>query len=70
MPLLATVRPGVGTAAEQAKVARELSAALATALDLKDEAHYGITLLGRAQVQRLIKAASKLVDASARAVAP
>lgn len=59
--LLATVRFGDGSPAVQAKRARDLGAALATVLDFKDEAHYGTTLLGPAQVRRLIKGADKLV---------
>lgn len=62
--LLATVRFGEGNPAAQAKRARELAAALATVLDFKDEAHYGTTLLGPAQVRRLIKGADKLVKAA------
>ncbi len=62
--LLATVRFGDGTPAAQARRAGELGAALATVLDFKDEAHYGTTLLGPAQVRRLIKGAEKLVTAA------
>lgn len=62
--LLATVRFGEGNPAAQAKRARDLSAALATVLDFKDEAHYGTTLLGAAQVRRLIKGADKLVKSA------
>lgn len=68
--LLATVRFGAGTPGQQAKRARDLSAALATAVDLKDQAHYGTSLLGKPQVRRLIKAAEKLVAASASVVRP
>jgi hypothetical protein len=52
----------------QAKRARDLGVARATALDLKDQAHYGTSLLGAAQVRRIIKAAQKLVDSSALAL--
>lgn len=62
--LLATIRFGAGTPAVQAKRARDLAGALATVLDLKDEAHYGTSLLGPTQVRRLIKAADKLVTAA------
>jgi hypothetical protein len=62
--LLATVRFGDGTPVVQAKRARDLGAALATVLDFKDEAYYGTTLLGPAQVRRLIKGAGKLVAAA------
>jgi hypothetical protein len=67
--LLATVRFGAGTPGQQAKRARDLSAALATALDFKDEAHYGTTLLGPAQVRRLIRTADRLVTAATGVVA-
>ncbi len=43
--LVATIRFGDGTPAMQAKRARDLGIALATALDLKDQAHYGTSLL-------------------------
>ena len=66
--LLATVRFGDSTLAMQAKRARDLSIALATALDLKDQAHYGTSLLGVPQVRRIVKAATKLVDGSALAL--
>lgn len=62
--LVATVRFGGGTPDVQAKRGRDLGAALATVLDYKDEAHYGTTLLGAAQVRRLIKSADKLVSAA------
>lgn len=62
--LLSTVRFGAGRVAAQAKRAKDLAAALATALDLKDEAHYGTSLLTPAQVRRLIKSADKLVQAA------
>lgn len=62
--LLATVRFGGGSESEQAKRAKELAAALATALDLKDQAHYGTSLLTSTQLRRLIKSAHKLVAAA------
>jgi hypothetical protein len=68
--LLATIRYGSGTPEGQAKVARGLSAALASALDLKDQAHYGTALLGRSEVKRIIKAAEKLVAASSTVLRP
>ena len=52
----------------QAKRAKDLGAALATVLDFKDEAHYGTTLLGPAQVRRLIKGAGRLVAAAVAVV--
>lgn len=63
--LVATVRFGDGPPAAQAKRARDLSIAVATALDLKDQAHYGTSLLGPPQVRRIVNAAAKLVGASA-----
>lgn len=66
--LLATIRFGDGPPAARARQARELAAALATALDLKDEAHYGISLLTTSQLRHLIKAATKLVTAAVAVV--
>jgi hypothetical protein len=65
--LLATVRFGDGAPAAQAKRARDLATALTTVLDLKDESHYGTTLLGTAQVRKVVRAADKLVRAAAQA---
>jgi hypothetical protein len=66
--LLRTVRFGDGSPAAQTRRAHDLGASLATALDLKDRAHYGVSLLGAQEVRRLIKAAAKLVDASGAAL--
>jgi hypothetical protein len=66
--LLATTRSGTGTPAAQAKQARDLGAALATALDLKDESHYGVTLIGVPQVRKVLRAAERLVGAAAVAL--
>ena len=46
---------------------RDLADALATALDLKDELHYGAALVGRQQVKKLLRVPpGKLVDAANR----
>lgn len=62
--LLAQVRFGAGTDALQARRARDLSRALATALDLKDDSHYGTLMIGLNELRRLIRAAELLVSAA------
>jgi hypothetical protein len=62
--LLAEVRFGAGTTTDQTKRARSLANALAVALDLKDESHYGTLMVSGYQLQRLIRAAEKLVAAA------
>ena len=62
--LLAQVRLGAGTEASQARRARDLSRALATALDLKDDSHYGTLIIGLNELRRLIRAAELLVSAA------
>jgi hypothetical protein len=62
--LLGQVRFGPGTDAVQARRARDLSRALATALDLKDDSHYGTLMIGLAELRRLIRAAETLVSAA------
>jgi hypothetical protein len=66
--LLEQVRFGEGTAATQARRAQHLARALATALDLKDDSHYGTLMIGSPELRRLIRAAETLV-AAAEAVA-
>jgi hypothetical protein len=66
--LLATVRFGDGTDGVRAKRARDLAAALTTVLDLKDASHYGTSLLGTAQVRKVVRAAEKLVRAAGEAL--
>lgn len=60
--LLEQVRYGQGTPAAQERRARELGHALATALDVKDESHYGTRMLTSAQVRKVMRAAEKLVS--------
>jgi hypothetical protein len=62
--LLGQVRFGTGTASDQAKRSRGLASALAVALDLKDDSHYGTLMVSGNQLQRLIRAAEKLVAAA------
>ena len=62
--LLEQVRFGDGTAAAQARRARDLARALATALDLKDDSHYGTLMIGGTELRRLIRAAEALVAAA------
>jgi hypothetical protein len=62
--LLGQVRLGGGTPAEQSKRARDLASALAIALDLKDDSHYGTLMVSGSQLQRLIRAAERLVTAA------
>jgi len=62
--LLGTVRIGRGDETARARRARSLAGALATAIDLKDVSHYGMTLLEPPQVKTLMRAAKKLVDAA------
>ena len=61
--LLEQVRFGDGTAA-QARRARDLARALATALDLKDDSHYGTLMIGGTELRRFIRAAEALVAAA------
>ena len=62
--LLAQVRFGEGNAEAQSKRANELAAALAGALDVKVESHYGTKALGVDQVRRGMRAANRLVSAA------
>jgi hypothetical protein len=62
--LLAQVRFGEGNADAQSKRADDLAAALASALDVKDESHYGTKLLGADQLRRVMRAADRLVSAA------
>lgn len=66
--LLEQVRYGDGGPAAQQQRARELGRALATALDIKDESHYGLTMLSPDQVRRVMRSADKLVKAAQRVV--
>jgi len=52
-----SVREGSGRA-------RDLARALATALDLKDDSHYGTLMIGTAELRRLIRVAEVLVSAA------
>jgi hypothetical protein len=65
--LLEQVRYGAASPTVQTSQVRELGQALATALDVKDESHYGTRMLTHEQVVRVMRAAEKLVVA-ARAV--
>jgi hypothetical protein len=62
--LLEQVRFGGGTDAAQARRARDLAKALATALDLKDDSHYGTLMVGLPEIRRIIRAAEVLVAAA------
>jgi hypothetical protein len=66
--LIATVRFGEGDETARARRAQEVANSLATALDLKDQSHYGVTLLEASQVRRLLRAADRLVDAASSAL--
>jgi len=66
--ILEEVRYGAGSPAAQQGRAHELGRALAVALDVKDESHYGTGLLGGEQVLRVMRAAEKLVAAARLAV--
>jgi hypothetical protein len=66
--LLQTVRFGTGDERILARRARQLAGALGDALDLKDQSHYGTSLLGPSEVRRLIRQTQKLVDAAAEVV--
>ena len=63
--LLEQVRFGTGTDEAQARRACDLARALATALDLKDDSHYGTLMVGATELRRLIRAAELLVSAAA-----
>ena len=62
MPCWKQVRFGTGTDEVQARRARDLARALATALDLKDDSHYGTLMIGAAELRRLIRVAEVLVS--------
>lgn len=62
--LLGEVRFGAGGERAQVERTKKLKSALSVALDIKDEAHYGATMLGREEVRRLMRAATTLVDAA------
>jgi hypothetical protein len=62
--LLEQVRFGTGTDEVQARRARDLARALATALDLKDDSHYGTLMVGATELRRLIRATEVLVSAA------
>jgi hypothetical protein len=62
--LLDQVRFGTGTGEVQARRARDLARALATALDLTDDSHYGTLTIGAAELRRLIRVAEVLVSAA------
>lgn len=62
--LLEQVRFGPGPDSAQARRARDLARALATALDLKDDSHYGTLMIGTAELRRLLRAAEALVSAA------
>ncbi len=62
--LLEQVRFGTGTDEVQARRARDLARALATALDLKDDSHYGTLMVGPTELGRLIRATEVLVSAA------
>ena len=66
--LLATVRFGEGDERQRSRRARSLAESLATAIDLKDSSHYGMSLLGLAEVKKLVRAASRLVEAASEVV--
>jgi hypothetical protein len=55
---------GTGADEAQAKRARDLARALATALDLTDDSHYGTLMVGATELRRLIRAAEVLVSAA------
>jgi hypothetical protein len=50
--LLEQIRFGTGTDEMQARRARNLARALATALDLKDDSHYGTLMVGATELRR------------------
>jgi hypothetical protein len=62
------VRFGPGTSTEQTRRSRDLARALAVALDLTDDSHDGTLMVSRGDLQRLIRAADKLVTAAEQAV--
>ena len=62
--LLEQVRFGPGPDSAQARRVRDLARALATALDLKDDSHYGTLMIGTAELRRLLRAAEALVSAA------
>lgn len=62
--VLEQVRFGDGSPAVQQRRTRELGRALATALDVKDESHYGARMLTHQQVTRVMRAAEKLLIAA------
>lgn len=62
--LLEAARWGAGSEVVKADRSRAVGRALADALGLKDQAHYGMEVIGAGQVKRAIRAAQQLVDAA------
>jgi hypothetical protein len=62
--LLEQLRFGPGSSSDQARHAKGLAQAPATALDLKDDSHYGTLMIGGPEPARLIRAAEKQVSAA------
>jgi hypothetical protein len=59
--LLRSVRFGDRDDRSRARRARSLAESLATAIDMKDAAQYGVTFLEPPQIRRVVRAASRLV---------
>jgi hypothetical protein len=66
--LIGTVRFGEGDEKARERRANAIARDLATALDLKDQSHYGASLLELPQIRRLLRAADHLVEAAGLAV--
>jgi hypothetical protein len=62
--LLEQVRFGSGGDQARARRARDLARALAAALDLKDDSHYGVLMIGAPELRKVIRAAELLVQAA------
>ncbi|MBA3250634.1 MAG: hypothetical protein H0T66_10105 [Geodermatophilaceae bacterium] len=67
--LLEIARWGPGDKDIKTDRARRASRALAEALGIKDQAHYGIEVIGAGQVKRAMRAAQLLVDAAEEVLA-
>jgi hypothetical protein len=55
---------GIGTDEAQARRARDLARAPASALDLEDDSHYGTLMIGPTELRRLIRGTELLVSAA------
>ncbi len=64
LPLLGSVRYGAGEESQRKRRSNALENHLAKVLDLKDQSHYGTSLLDASAVKKVLRNAQHLVDAA------